>query len=317
MNYFFAVFIFIIIVYFSLLFVYYISTNKNISENFDYKYDLTSINLNFIKEFTKNNSLYRPVNNNNLEKVKLNVINLLTQIPNFIVNKQFFTRKIHNKEYKFSNIIANPSNFNKNKPYIIISAHIDGPVNQVGTPAAIDAITSIGIIIEITKQIFKNINNYNLQIVFFDGEEAIDGIWTNDNTLSGSKFFVKQLDSTPSKVFVFDLIGADIVKNKLYAFSTNPESHELMSKLAWINNSLYQDNKRIFVDPNESISYSIIKDDSLPFFNANIPVIDLIPSTFPLTHHTINDDYKNVNWDYVSIFANVIYNYLIKNPVKS
>ena len=317
MNYFFAVIIFIIIIYVSLLLVYYVPADKNISENFDSKYDLTSINLNFIKEFTKINSLYRPVNNNNLEKVKLNVINLLTQIPNFLVNKQFFTRKIHNKEYKFSNIIANPSNFNKNKPYIILSAHIDGPVNQVGTPAAIDAITSIGIIIEITKQIMKNINNYNLQIVFFDGEEAIDGIWSNDNTLSGSKFFVKQLDSTPSEVFVFDLIGADIVKNKLYAFSTNPKSHELMSKLAWVNNSLYPDDKRIFVDPNESISYSIIKDDSVPFFNANIPVIDLIPPTFPLTHHTINDNYKNVNWEYVSIFANVIYNYLINNPVKS
>ena len=315
MNYLFV--IIILIIYLSLLCIYYTHVKQNVSEQFDFKTNLNFIDLNFIKEFTKSNSLYRPVPSNNMEKVKANVINLLTKIPNFVVNKQIFTRTIHNKEYSFSNIIANPSNFNKDKPYIILSAHIDGPANQVGTPASIDAITSVGIIMELAKQIMKNINNYNLQMVFFDGEEAIDGSWNNDNTLSGSKFFVKQLDSTPSEVFVFDLIGADIIKNKLYAYSTNPKSHELMSKLAWINENLYPENKRIFIDPNESISYAIIKDDSVSFYNANIPVIDLIPQTFPSTHHTINDNYENINWEYVDIFANVIYNYLINNPVKN
>jgi hypothetical protein len=89
-----------------------------------------------------------------------------------------------------------------------------------------------------------------------------------------------------------------------------------MSKLAWINNDLYPENKRIFVDPNLSISYSIIKDDSVPFYNKNIPVLDLIPPLFPSSHHTIQDNYQNVNWTYVEIFYNVMYNYLLKNPVK-
>jgi hypothetical protein len=311
MKYLFA--IVIIIIYLSLLIIYYVPANSTVSEYFD----LTAINLDSIKEFTKLNSLYRPVPSDNLEKVKSHVINLLNQIPNFVVRKQPFTRTIHNKEYTFSNIIANPQTFNKEKPYIILSAHIDGPINQVGTPASIDAITSIGIIIELGKQLINYIPDYNFQIVFYDGEEAIDGSWANDNTLSGSEYFVKYLDSIPSKVFVFDLIGADIIKNKLYAYSSNPKSHLLMSELARVNNKLFPENKRIFIDPNETISYVIIKDDSLPFFNAQIPVIDLIPATFPSTHHTPNDSYENVNWEYIDIFANVIYNYLITNPVKN
>ena len=303
----------IAIVYLSLLILFYKPATNDIGENFQ----VNSIDLNFIKEFTKNNSLYRPVPSDNLETVKNNVIQLLNQIPNFVIKEQFFTKKINNKEYSFSNIIGNPSNFNKNKPYIILSAHIDGPVNQINCPASIDAITSIGIIISLAKQLLTNANNYNLQVVFFDGEEAIDGSWSDSNTLSGSKYFVKHLDSKPNQVFVFDLIGADIEKNKLFGFSSNPKSHLLMSKLAWTNNRLYPENKRIFIDPNETISYSIIKDDALPFYNANIPVIDLIPPKFPSTHHTINDNYLNVNWEYIDIFSNVIYDYLTNNPVHS
>ena len=305
--------IIISIIYLSLLILLYKPAKSNIKENFQ----SNLIDLDFIKEFTKSNSLYRPISSDNLETVKYNTMTLLNQIPNFIVSEQYFTRKINNKEYSFSNIIGNPSNFNKGKPYIILSAHIDGPMTQDNCPASIDAITSIGIIIEFAKKLATNANNYNFQVVFFDGEEAIDGPWSDSNTLSGSKYFVKHLDSKPVEVFVFDLIGANIDKNKLFAFSSNPKSHLLMSKLAWTNNSMYPENKRIFIDPNETISYAIIKDDSVPFFKANIPVIDLIPPTFPSTHHTINDNYLNVNWDYVDIFSNVIYNYLINNPVHS
>jgi hypothetical protein len=307
-------FLVLILAIFSLVFLQHISFDIK-EDHFLSSSDFKSINVNFIKEFTKNNSLYRPVPSENLEKVKNHVIKSLETIPNFIVRKQYFTRKIHNKEYNFSNIIANSFTFNKSKPYIILSAHIDGPASQNLTPASIDAITSIGIIIEVTRQIIKQYPNYNLQIVYFDGEEAIDGAWKDDNTLSGSTFFVEQLDTVPHMVFVFDLIGADIVKNKLFAFSSNPKSHSLMSKLSRINHDLYYDDEIIFVDPKKNISHTIIKDDSFPFFKANIPVIDLIPSTFPSTHHTTDDNYQNVNWNYVSIFSNVIYNYLVKNPI--
>jgi hypothetical protein len=297
------------VIYLSLLFVLYKSNN---SENFEHFESL--IDLNFIKQFTKNNSLYRPVHSNNLEKVKLNVLNELNKIPNFVIKEQNFTRKIHDKVYNFSNIIGNSTIFNDTKPYIILSAHIDGP-SMNNCPASIDAITSISVIIEITKKLLQINNKYNIQVVFFDGEEAIDGPWEHDNTLSGSLYFVKNLKNLPSQVFVFDLIGGDIEKNKLYGYSNNPKSHLLMSKLAWTNNELYPENKRIFVDPNESISYIIITDDAKPFYKAEIPVIDLIPPVFPTTHHTIKDNYDNVNWNYVEIYANVIFDYLNKNPV--
>jgi len=301
----------LIIITFIFTFVFLSIFNKLVCKNIE-KYE-NILNIECIKNFTEQNSLYRPVPSENLEKVKLNVLNELNKIPNFIVKEQMFKRKINDKEYNFSNIVGNSTKFDFTKPYIILSAHIDGPAMN-NCPASIDAITSIGIIIELTRKLLKNNKNYNLQVVFFDGEEAIDGTWTDKNTLSGSNYFVKHLKNKPVQVFVMDLIGGDIEINKLYGFSNNPKSHLLMSKLAWTNNSLYPNNK-IFIDPNETISYAIIKDDAYPFYKNNIPVIDLIPPTFPIVHHTINDTIENVNWHYIEIFINVLYDYLSKNPV--
>lgn len=301
----------LIIILFLILILYIY--NNSFCQNIE-KYE-SILNIDFIKDFTKTNSLYRPVPSKNLELVKSNVINELSKIPNFIVKQQYFTRKINNKEYNFSNIIGYSKLFNDTKPYIMLSAHIDGP-NINNCSASIDAITSIGIIIEITKKLLFYNNKYNIQVVFFDGEEAIDGVWSNNNTLSGSKYFVKTLKNVPSQVFVFDLIGGDIEKNKLFGYSNNPKSHLLMSKLAWTNNSLYPD-KIIFIDPNETISYTIITDDAKPFYDANIPVINLIPSVFPVIHHTDKDNYENINWNYIDVFTNVMFDYLNKNPVNS
>ena len=47
--------------------------------------------------------------------------------------------------------------------------------------------------------------------------------------------------------------------------------------------------------------------------NINIPYIHLMPDVFPIQHHTLNDNYKNVNWSYINIFGNVLLNYLINN----
>jgi hypothetical protein len=180
--------------------------------------------------------------------------------------------------------------------------------------AAIDAATSISIIIEIVKNLLIINKNYPIMIVFFDGEEAIDGGWESDNTLIGSTYFVNNFDKNIKFLMIFDLIGGDIDINKISYFmkkSSNNININYFIKLAKINETYP---KQIFINPNINISDTSIFNDFTPFNNkyTDLKGLNLIPAIFPKNHHTINDNYNNINWEYIEIFSNVVYKFLIK-----
>ena len=255
------------------------------------------LSIDNIKTITKKISIYRPVQSTNLSKVKTYIINELNKIPKFIVQEQKFTRIINNIQYNFSNIIATNSN---QRPKIILGAHLDSPQID-GIQATIDACTSIAIIIEIISKLSETNNDLPIQVVFFDGEEAIDGTWKSSNTLSGSRYFVSNLEYKPEQVIICDLIGGDINTNKIYGFASNPNSIQVVNDLAKYSSEIFVSN---------ILSYKTITADHTPFIEANIPATILIPETFPWSHHTLNDNLTNVNWDYVEKFANGLYSYL-------
>lgn len=272
-------------------------------------YRNNSIDLERIKQITKQISIYRPVQSDNLKMVKTYVKSQLQLIDNYTVTEQKFTRNINETKYEFSNIIATPVCCNtKHSPKIILGAHIDAPQIN-GIEATIDACTSIAIIIEIVTKLVLNNNSQliPIQIVFFDGEEAIDGPWSRHNTLSGSRYFVSTLKEKPEQVIICDLIGGDINKNKIYAFASNQNSIQVIKELSEYNSDIFVHSK--------TVSYKKITADHTPFIEANIQATILIPDIFPATHHKLSDNYTNVNWEYVDIFANALYRYL-KDKIK-
>ena len=261
-------------------------------------------NIDYIKNFTKEISIYRPVGSSELETVKNKV---LTEMKNIGLSTtvQSFKRTINNKEYSFSNLIGiNP---NVNKKYILLGVHIDSPQNPK-CECTTDAVTGISIALQLAKNLLLENKNYPIMLVFFDGEEAIDGPWTSSNSLSGSSYFVNNYDTNLiDKVYIFDLIGGDFNQNKIAAFSNNPSTASDLMKLAKINENFDQ---KIFQHPNDYTSDLAIQDDHIPFINKNIYALNLIPYKFPNNHHTLNDNYENVNWKYVEIFYSVLFEFL-------
>lgn len=264
----------------------------------------TFTNIDYIKNFTKEISIYRPVGSSELETVKNKV---LTEMKNIGLETkvQSFTKTINNKEYSFSNLIGvNPNATKKN---ILLGVHIDSPQNPK-CECTTDAVTGISIALHLAKNLMLENKSYPIMLVFFDGEEAIDGPWTSSNSLSGSSYFVNNYDTNLiDKVYIFDLIGGDFNQNKIAAFSNNKSTASDLIKLAKINENFDQ---KIFQHPNEYTSDLAVQDDHVPFVNKNIYALNLIPYKFPNNHHTLNDNYENVNWKYVEIFYSVLFEFL-------
>lgn len=290
----------LIIILIIIIFLLIILLIKN-KENFN-----NLLDLNNIKRITKEISINRPVGSDNLNKVKKMVLDELNKLD-LNVEQQKFTRTIKGKIYEFSNIIATNKLVNDN--YVILGCHIDGPQIK-DMKSANDAATCIALIIEITKKILENNPNYPIMICFFDGEEAIDGEWSDINTLSGSTYFVENFNKNIKFLMIFDLIGADIEKNKIYHFKNNISNRNFMKQLSDINKKY---SKHIFVDPDMDTSNSAVINDYTPFDKKykKLRGLNIIPSTFPDNHHTINDNYNNINWVYIEIFSNVVYEFLL------
>lgn len=264
------------------------------------KYELQKIHNN-IMNFTKQISINRFIGSENLKKIKNIVINEMNKYLEVTI--QSFDKTIRNKTYNFSNLVG--INKNAKPPYILLIAHIDSiPIFE----STIDSCTSIAIILELVKNLLNKNPNYPIMVLFTDGEEAIDGIWDDDNILPGSKYFVNNFDLTLiDKSYVFDLIGGDFEINKISCFENNVKSKDDLIALYNIN---LKYKKQIFINPNEFISSKNIKDDHLPFIEKGKYVVNLIPYKFPVTHHTLNDNYANVNWEYVFLFYNILYDFL-------
>jgi glutaminyl-peptide cyclotransferase len=270
-----------------------------------------TINLDAIKEISKQISIYRPANSLNLYFVKEYLLNKMAEL-NLTCSKQSFNKNIRGVKYFFDNLIGfNPNN---NEKYIVLGAHIDAPVIDK-IEATIDAATSVALILELCKKILQVNPNFPLLIVFFDGEEALEGSWDHDNTLHGSRYFVNNFDINKiNQVFILDLIGGSIQDNKICAFNNNPDAKEIIKELHRINLK-YDD--IIFVNPEKKSSNRNILDDHTPFLEKQINVVDIIPSVFPKNHHTLEDNFNNVNWKYIDIFSNILLEYFMnKNNFK-
>ena len=253
-----------------------------------------------IKYITKKISINRPIESENLSKVKKYVMNEMKKL-NLNVEEQKFTQRGHT----FSNIIG-VNDFSNPREYVLLCAHIDSIKDIDGS---IDSATSIAIILELAQRLLLEDPRYPLIITFFDGEEAVDGPWSKDNTLFGSRYFVDNLKYTIKEAYVLDLIGGDF-KNKIALFSNNKYSYRHIKEFYNINKKY---DKLIFENPDEYVSDKIIEDDHLPFLEKNINYVHLMPYNFPDSHHTTNDNYLNVNWEYVDIFTEVLYEKLLNN----
>jgi hypothetical protein len=168
------------------------------------------------------------------------------------VVEQHFIYTVNSQDYKLSNIIA--TNPLASGPYILLGAHVDSHYLS-NIEGVIDSATSIGIILELVSNLIKLNPAIPLMIVFFDGEEAINGKWTENTTLIGSTYFTNNYNlNLISKAYIFDLIGGNIDKNKIAGFADMQYTFSDLSILSKINKKLYGMDEQIFIDPSEFIA---------------------------------------------------------------
>lgn len=161
----------------------------------------------------------------------------------------------------------------------------------------------------------------NFQLIFFDGEEAVQH-WSKTDSLYGSRALALKWSKLSKESFnsldkinlmiLLDLLGSKDA-TKIYSFhSDNSFVGKEFKKLIEIEGE-YSNDPSIFQESNQfkHLNGLAIEDDHTPFLPFKVPVLHLIPVPFPSVWHTPADTIEALDRDLCEKISRIIYKFII------
>ncbi|MCB0308694.1 MAG: M28 family peptidase [Bdellovibrionales bacterium] len=169
---------------------------------------------------------------------------------------------------------------------VVLMAHYDSKkFDSFEFLGANDAASSVALLLALVPTIKKMSLNYDVEIVFVDGEEAFVN-WSSTDSLYGSRRYATQM-SDPTKIqaaIIVDMIG----DKDLSFIRSQRSSQKLVSKMEATLEKLQKSSML-------ETQIRSVEDDHIPLADLGIPVLHLMdftyggPSTPGFYWHTVED----------------------------
>ena len=173
---------------------------------------------------------------------------------------------------------------------IVIGGHYDTKLSRdfpfVG---ASDGASSAAFLIELARALKGRTNALPIELLFLDGEEAVNWNWDDKSTdhTYGSRYYVEQLKKSGTVKDVRAFILVDMIGDRDLGMQREQYS------TPWLTDAIWSAAKRLkrpeFLDP-----ITPIEDDHLEFLQAGIPSVDIIDLDYACCWHTVNDTLPHV-----------------------
>jgi hypothetical protein len=181
---------------------------------------------------------------------------------------------------------------------VIIAGHYDTKLYQdITFVGANDGGSSTAFLIELARALQGTRQALPIELVFFDGEEAVVEWQGTDNTY-GSRHYVAQAERDGTLKDIGALILVDMIAERDVRLLRDTNSTPWLVDIFW---STARRMKR----PEFSDDEMLISDDHLPFLQAGIPAIDLIDLNYP-AWHTAEDTIDKVSADSLQAVGDVL-----------
>ena len=225
------------------------------------------------------------------------------------VTRQSFTDDTPQGKITFVNLLATFGDV-KTAPSFLLCSHYDTKLFETARfVGANDGGSSNGGLIEMARVLAKRpAMAANVQLVFFDGEEAYIDFTATDG-LYGSRYFAKQLQAEGrAKQFrggiLFDMVG-----DKSLTITLSPDSPP------GLTSGIFASAEALNLRQHFTYAQGAIVDDHTPLNAIGIPVIDLIDFDFP-AWHTPDDTMDKISAESLRIVGSVAAHYLAEVALK-
>jgi len=184
---------------------------------------------------------------------------------------------------------------------IVFSGHYDTKLyREFRFVGANDGGSSTAFLIELARVLKARANPFTVEIVFFDGEEAMLPDWGPGDNTYGSRSYVDVARKTGKLADLRALILVDMIGDRDLDIAREGESTTWLTDLIWMS-ARRLGHERSFLNDVEPIG----GDDHFPFLAAGVPAVDIIDFHYP-PWHTAADTLDKVSARSLQVVGDVL-----------
>jgi len=183
---------------------------------------------------------------------------------------------------------------------IALATHYDTKLErEFRFVGASDAASSTAGVLELGRVLKARTNEFTVELLFFDGEEAVVDWYRNNDNTYGSRHYVETAQKAGTLAGLKALILLDMIGDRNLTIRRDSNSTPWLTDIVWASAA------RLGYRANFLAEQTTVEDDHLPFMKAGIPSVDIIDLDYS-AWHTSQDDLDRVSARSLQVVGDVV-----------
>jgi glutaminyl-peptide cyclotransferase len=186
------------------------------------------------------------------------------------------------------------------KDRIVFAGHYDTKrFAQFRFVGASDGGSSAAFVVELARVLKARRNPFTVELLFLDGEEAVNEVWAGTDNTYGSRHYVDAARRDGSLAGLKALVLVDMIGDRSLQIRRDSNSTPWLTDLVWAAA------RRQKLDAYFIPESTQVEDDHLPFTKAGVPSVDIIDLDYP-QWHTAQDNLDAVSARSLQVVGDVL-----------
>jgi hypothetical protein len=183
---------------------------------------------------------------------------------------------------------------------IALATHYDTKLfKEFRFVGASDGASSTAAVLELGRVLKARQNDYTIELLFFDGEEAIVDWYRNNDNTYGSRHYVEAARNAGTLSGLKAVILLDMIGDRDLNIRRDSNSTRWLTDIIWASAAKLGYGNHFLADT------AAYEDDHLPFLRAGVPAVDVIDLDYP-AWHTPQDDLDHVSARSLEVVGRVV-----------
>ena len=183
---------------------------------------------------------------------------------------------------------------------IALATHYDTKLfREFRFVGASDGASSTAAVLELGRVLKARQNDYAIELIFLDGEEAVNTEWRDPDNTYGSKYYVRAARQAGTLAGLEALVLLDMIGDR------NLDIRRDSNSTRWLTDIVWGSAAKLGYGATFLPETFAVEDDHLPFLAAGVPSVDIIDLDYP-QWHTAADDLDHVSARSLQIVGDVV-----------